>query len=202
MIDFTKDIEAYYEAEIKTIKALNKQELSEAMNCILAHYEAGSDIYTLGNGGSSATASHMVCDFNKGVCSELDKRFRFICLNDNIPTVMAVANDMNFEDVFLYQLEGRLRKEDLIIAISGSGNSHNVVKAVEYANKVGADVIAMTGYSGGKIAKMAKYHMHVPVDDMQITEDLHMGFDHMMMKIFWRYLMAKAGKEAIYRINQ
>lgn len=202
MVDFKKDIKAYYEAEIKVIESLNIDELNDAMNAILDHYEKGNDIYVFGNGGSSATASHMVVDFNKGVCSELEKRFRFICLNDNIPTLMAVANDVNFEDVFLYQLENKLRKDDLVIAISGSGNSHNVVKAVEYAKKVGSEVIGLTGYSGGKLAKMADYHMHVPADDMQITEDLHMGFDHMMMKVLWHYLMDKAGKEAIYRINQ
>ncbi|MDO5330490.1 MAG: SIS domain-containing protein [Bacillota bacterium] len=202
MVDFKDKIKAYYRLEIEIIEKLDVDSLNEALNCLLRHFEAGSRVYIMGNGGSSATASHFVCDFNKGVCSELDKRFDFICLNDNIPTLMAVANDISFENVFLYQLEHKLKKEDLVIAISGSGNSHNVVKAVEYAKSIGSEIIAMTGYSGGKLAKLCDIHMHVPVDDMQITEDLHMGFDHMMMKILWTYLMEKDGKQAIYRINQ
>jgi D-sedoheptulose 7-phosphate isomerase len=202
MEDFKKQIKEYYAREIKVIEDLDVEELNKAMNALLDHYEKGTTIYVFGNGGSSATASHMVCDFNKGTCSEVEKRFNFICLNDNIPTMMAVANDMSFEDVFYYQLENKLKKDDLILAISGSGNSHNVIKAVTYAKKMGCEVIGMTGYDGGKLDKMSDYHLHVPADDMQITEDLHMGFDHMMMQIFWKYLEAKAGKEAIYKINK
>jgi len=201
-MDFIKDIEEYYAREKAAIDALDKAELNEAMNALLDAYERGATVYVFGNGGSSATASHMVCDFNKGTCYDLDKKFKMVCLNDNIPIMMAIANDDSFENVFVYQLKDRLKKEDLILAISGSGNSHNVVKAVDYAREVGAKIIAMTGYSGGKIDKVADYHLHVPADDMQITEDLHMGFDHMIMQILWKYLQAKNGREAIYKINQ
>ena len=201
-MDFINEINEYYEREKKAIDSLNREELSDAMNALLAAYERGATVYVFGNGGSSATASHMVCDFNKGTCYDLEKKFKFVCLNDNLPILMAIANDDSFENVFVYQLKDRLKKDDLILAISGSGNSHNVVKAVEYAKSIGTEVIAMTGYSGGKIRKMADHFLHVPVDDMQITEDLHMGFDHMIMQIFWKYLAAKNGKEAIYKINQ
>lgn len=202
MIDFTKDINDYYDREKKAIDSLDRNELNAAMNALMGAYERAATIYVFGNGGSSATASHMVCDFNKGVSSELKKRFNFVCLNDNIPTLMAVANDVSFEDVFLYPLEGHLKKSDLVLAISGSGNSHNVVKAVEYAKGVGCEIVAMTGYDGGKIAKLADYHLHAPIDDMQIAEDLHMGFDHMIMQVFWRHLMAKEGKKAEYKTNK
>ncbi len=201
-MDFIKEINEYYEREKKVIDALDRKEINDAMNVLLAAYERDATVYVFGNGGSSATASHMVCDFNKGTCQDLDKKFRFVCLNDNLPILMAVANDDSFENVFLYQLKGKLRKEDVVLAISGSGNSHNVVKAVEYAKEVGAEIIAMTGYQGGKIRKMADHFLHVPVEDMQITEDIHMSFDHMIMQIFWKYLAAKNGKEAIYKINQ
>ena len=179
-MDFIKDIEEYYAREKAAIDALDKAELNKAMNALLDAYERGATVYVFGNGGSSATASHMVCDFNKGTCYDLDKKFKMVCLNDNIPIMMAIANDDSFENVFVYQLKDRLKKEDLILAISGSGNSHNVVKAVDYAREVGAKIIAMTGYSGGKIDKVADYHLHVPADDMQITEDLHMVLDHCM----------------------
>ena len=201
-MDFIDEINAYYAREKEVIDRLDRKELNDAMNALLDAYERGATVYVMGNGGSSATASHMVCDFNKGTCYELDKKFKFVCLNDNLPILMAIANDDSFENVFVYQLKDRLKKDDLVLAISGSGNSHNVVKAVEYAKQIGTPVIAMTGYSGGKIRKMADYFLHVPVDDMQITEDLHMGFDHMIMQIFWKYLAAKNGREAIYKINQ
>lgn len=201
-MDFIDEINAYYEREIAAINSLNRDELNAAMNALLEAYERGATVYVFGNGGSSATASHMVCDFNKGTCYELDTKFKFVCLNDNIPILMAIANDDSFENVFVYQLKDRLKKDDLILAISGSGNSHNVIKAIEYAKEVGTKVIGMTGYSGGKLRKMADYYLHVPVEDMQITEDLHMGFDHMIMQIFWKYLAKKNGKDAIYKINQ
>jgi D-sedoheptulose 7-phosphate isomerase len=198
MMDFAKDIEEYYAREAEAIRKLDKNAINQAMNCLLSHYERETDIYVFGNGGSSATASHMVCDFGKGASMGLPKRFRFLCLNDNVPTVMAVANDIGFDDVFYYQLENKLRKEDLVIAISGSGNSRNVIKAAAYAKKVGCDVIGMTGFDGGLLGKIADYRLHVPANDMQITEDLHMSFDHMMMQIIRKALAAreeKAGKK-------
>ena len=201
-MDFIDEINAYYEREKKAIDSLDRKEINEAMNALMAAYDRGATVYVMGNGGSSATASHMVCDFNKGTCYELDKKFKFVCLNDNIPILMAIANDDSFENVFVYQLKDRLKKEDVVLAISGSGNSHNVIKAVDYAKEVGATVIGVTGYSGGKLRQKADYFLHVPVDDMQITEDLHMGFDHLIMQIFWKYLAAKNGREAIYKINQ
>jgi D-sedoheptulose 7-phosphate isomerase len=200
-MDFIKEINDYYDREKATIDKLDRKELNAAMNALLEAYEKGATVYVFGNGGSSATASHMVCDFNKGTCYDLDKKFKFVCLNDNIPVMMALANDTSFEDVFYYQLLDRIQKSDYVLAISGSGNSHNIIKAVTYAKGLGCKIIGMTGYDGGKLAKLSDYQLHVPVDDMQITEDLHMGFDHMIMQIFWKYLAAKNGKDAIYKIN-
>ena len=201
-MDFIKEINEYYDREKKVIDALDRDEINAAMNALLEAYERGATVYVFGNGGSSATASHMVCDFNKGTCYELATTFKFVCLNDNIPLLMAISNDDSFENVFVYQLKDRLTKDDLVLAISGSGNSHNVIKAVDYAKGVGCKIIGMTGYSGGKLRQKADYFLHVPVDDMQITEDLHMGFDHMIMQIFWKYLASKNGREAVYKINQ
>ena len=193
MVDFTKDIRDYYAREVRAIGSLDPAELSRAMNALLSCYEREGTVYAFGNGGSSATASHMACDFNKGACANVGKRFRFVCLNDNVPTLTAVANDMSFDDVFFYQIEDKLREGDLVLAISGSGNSRNVLKAAEYAKGQGIEILAMTGYDGGRLDRLADYHLRVPADDMQIAEDLHMGFDHMMMQIFWRYLETRAG---------
>lgn len=182
-------IKAYYEKEIETIRSLDFNEIENAVQAIKDAYERGATIYTFGNGGSAATASHFVCDFNKGICEELDKKFNLICLNDNTPIVMAIANDISYEDVFSFQLVNKLKPTDLIIAISGSGNSKNVIKAVEYAKSIGCKVVGMTGYSGGKLNELADYRMHVPVEDMQIAEDLHMSFDHMMYRVLTDTLM-------------
>ena len=201
-MDFRDKIKNYLDLETKVIASLNIEEINETMNALLDCYNRGGTVYTCGNGGSASTATHMVCDFGKGTCYDLDKKFHFVCLNDNIPTIMAIANDDSYDNIFIYQLKDRLTKNDLLLAISGSGNSHNIVKAIDYAKEIGAKIIGVTGYSGGKLLKAADYHLHAPIDDMQITEDVHLIFNHMIMKIFWQYLHEINGKEAIYKINQ
>lgn len=184
MIDFKENMRRYIETEIDVLRNLDLDELNDAVNAIMDARARGGTIYTMGNGGSAATASHMVCDFAKGASDELcGKKFKFECLCDNTPIVMAIANDISYEDVFVYQLRGKLTPEDLVIAISGSGNSENVIRAVKYAKELGTPVVALTGYSGGKLRALADYRMHVNIDDMQITEDVHMMFDHMMMRV-------------------
>ena len=173
----------YYNREKKVIDSLDFDEIAEAVGTIAEAYEREAVIYIFGNGGSAATASHFVCDFNKGISIDKSKKFRMVCLNDSTATIMAVANDTSYDEIFRFQLEGRLKPEDLVIAISGSGNSKNVIRAVEYAREIGAKVVGITGYSGGRLGELSDYRMHVPVDDMQITEDLHMSFDHMMYRV-------------------
>lgn len=183
MTNFEKEIKEYYDGLTKAMSELNFKEISEAMNVLVNCYERGGTIYVFGNGGSSATASHMVCDFNKGVSLKKSKKFNFICLSDNTPILTALANDISYDDVFAYQIEKILNKDDLILAISGSGNSTNIVKACEVAKSQGVKIIGMTGYDGGKLYKMADYHLHAPINDMMKAEDIHMSFDHMMATI-------------------
>ena len=189
-----QDIINYYNREIETIKLLNFDEIERALSAIMEAYERDATIYIFGNGGSAATASHFVCDFNKGISEHFDKKFNLVCLNDNFPTMMSIANDISYEEVFSFPLKNRLKVTDLILAISGSGNSENVIKAVEYAKTVGTKVVGITGYNGGKLKELADYHMHVPVDDMQITEDIHMSFDHMMYRVIIDYLKNRTEK--------
>lgn len=188
MVDFKNAIKEYYEREIECIKRFNLDEINEAMNIILDTYNNGGTIYVCGNGGSASTASHMQNDFNKGISEYVDKKFNFYCLNDNVSTMMAVANDIGYEEVFRFPLLNKITDKDLFVGISGSGNSKNVLNAAKYAKERGAKVVGITGYSGGKLKEMADYKMHVDENDMQIAEDLHMTFDHMMMKIFYNYL--------------
>ena len=175
-----KLIKSYLDQEIDVINRLNLDDINAAVQAIWAAYEREATIYIFGNGGSAATASHFVCDFNKGISEKKDKKFHFVCLSDNVAQMMAIANDYSFDDIFRYPLVKRLKASDLVIAISGSGNSKNVIRAVEYAKEIGTPVIGITGYHGGKLKEMADYHMDAMVDDMQISEDLHMIFDHMM----------------------
>ena len=103
-------------------------------------------------------------------------------------TIMAIANDIGYEEVFRFQLRGVLEPGDVLVAISGSGNSVNVLNAVNYAREQGNQVIGVTGYDGGKLKKLSSVSLHVPVNGMQVTEDVHMMFDHLMMSVFYKYL--------------
>ena len=173
-------IKSYFDREIEVIKRLNIDDINEAVQAIWAAYERDATIYIFGNGGSAATASHYVCDFNKGISENKEKKFNFVCLNDNYPQMMAIANDISYDEIFRFPLINKLKSTDLVIGISGSGNSKNVIRAVEYAKEVGTPVIGITGYHGGKLKELSDYHMDVMEDDMQISEDIHMIFDHMM----------------------
>ena len=188
MKDYISEINTYLEHEIDTLKALDVNEINAALNLLLETFEGGNTVFVFGNGGSSATASHFQNDFNKGVSEHTEKKFNFQCLNDNVATVMAVANDIGFDEVFRFQLIGHMRPGDVVLAISGSGNSRNVINAVEYAKEQGAKVIGLTGFGGGKLKELSDVSLHVPVNSMQITEDIHMVFDHLMMSIFYRSL--------------
>ncbi len=187
-MDFIEDIQQYREKEIAVLNSLDLEKINEAMNVLVDAWRNGNDIYVFGNGGSASTASHMANDFNKGISEHLEKKFRMHCLCDNVATLMAIANDVDYSQVFCHQLEGILREGDVVIAISGSGNSANVVKAVEYAKACGCRSIGITGYSGGRLKEISDFHMHAPVDDMQITEDIHMFFNHMMMSVLTKRL--------------
>jgi len=186
--DFSYEINQYFSVLKSAIDHISRSELSKFLNILLDALERKASIYIMGNGGSAATASHFAADFNKGLSYGKARRFRMICLNDNVPTLTAYANDVAYEDIFVEQLRNFLEKEDVVIAISGSGNSLNVLKAVEYANETGACTVGITGYDGGKLRKIAKYYVIVPMNDMQITEDLHMVFDHLAYSILQQVL--------------
>ena len=185
-MEYKDMIRQYIRDEIDTLQRLDVDAIDAVMQELARAFERGSTVYVFGNGGSSSTASHYQNDFNKGISEHTEKKFNFLCLNDNIPTMMAIANDIGFEEVFRFQLRGHLKPGDLVFAISGSGNSKNVLNAVEYAKGQGNKVVAITGYDGGKLDAMADLHLRAPVMSMQITEDIHMLFDHLIMSIFYK----------------
>lgn len=184
MIDFVNKIDSYFDKLKLTIDNLDRKEINEFINLLLKARDEGKFIFIMGNGGSAATASHFVCDFNKGASYGCKgRRFKFVCLNDNSAELMAYANDVGYEDVFVEPLKNFLNEGDVVIGISGSGNSKNVLKAIEYANDNKAITVGITGYDGGLLKTIAKHSVNVNVDDMQISEDIHMIFDHLSMSI-------------------
>lgn len=187
-MDFSRDLKNYFDNMKKVIDSIESEQVQSAMGAIMDAYRRNSSIYIFGNGGSASTASHIVCDFNKGISMGLDNKFNFVCLNDNMATLMAISNDVSYDKIFSIQLEGKLKKGDLVFGISGSGNSKNVIKAVEYAKSCGNEVISLTGYDGGKLSKLSDYPIHVPIDDMQKAEDSHMMILHAMAQVIAKNL--------------
>lgn len=183
MKDYKEMLQHYMELERKAYDNLPLDDINEVMNVLENARVSDKQIFICGNGGSSATASHYVCDFDKGVSHDHGQknRYNFICLSDNVPTMMAIANDISYDEIFRIPLINKMSDGDVVIGISGSGNSENVVRALNYANENGGITVAITGYDGGKMKNIAKYNIHVAIDNMQIAEDLHMMLDHMMM---------------------
>lgn len=181
--DFKPAIAGYVQRLQEAIDRLDHNAVNLFIQTLLRARREKRRIFIMGNGGSAATASHFCCDFNKGASGEGFPRFRFICLNDNMPTLMAYANDQSYNDVFVEQLKNLFEPGDVVIGISGSGNSANVLKAMEYANANGGQTIGLCGYNGGKLKNVASMSIHIAVNDMQISEDLHMILDHLCMKV-------------------
>ncbi|MCT4624243.1 MAG: SIS domain-containing protein [Schleiferiaceae bacterium] len=179
----------YIDLVKQALDDLNREEIDNLIEAFYTTYQNGGNIYTFGNGGSGASASHAAGDFLKGASYGLDQRFKMICLNDNLPSMMAIANDIGWDDIFVEPLKNFLSEKDLVIGISGSGNSKNVVKAIDYANAKGATTVALTGFKGGKINEMANVPVHVPVMDMEVTEDIHMVIFNIVKKEMMSRLM-------------
>ena len=183
--------ESYTESLIETLRKLDFTQVNKLTQAFLKARENGNSIFTFGNGGSGATASHAAGDFLKGASYGLEKRFRMICLNDNLPSMMAIANDIGYEDIFIEPLKNFIEVGDVAIGISGSGNSENVVKAMKYAKEKGALTVAMCGFKGGKISEMADIVLHADVMDMEVTEDVHMAIFNMVKKSVMQELLGE-----------
>lgn len=140
----------------------------------------GATVFILGNGGSAATASHFACDLSKGTLVQGGPRFRALALTDNLPLITAWSNDVDYADVFVEQLKSLLRPGDVVIGISGSGNSENVVRALRWAKERMARTIAMVGFDGGRLRSVADLVVWVPCSVMEQVEDVHLILEHMI----------------------
>jgi D-sedoheptulose 7-phosphate isomerase len=175
---------AYGKNLIETIQTIDAAKVTEAIDWLRDARDKGKAIFVAGNGGSAATASHFVCDMLKGASLGRPSRFRIQALHDSMPTLTAYANDLHYQDAAVEQLKNFASSGDIYMAISGSGNSPNVIRAMEYANSAGCRTIALTGRDGGKLGPLAHLNIQVPEQHMGRIEDAHHIICHMMCYSF------------------
>lgn len=172
----------YLDKLSRLLETLDREMIDNAAKTVCDTWLSGKQIITLGNGGSSLTALHFINDWNKSVFMSTNRPFKGRSLVDNVGLLMSYGNDLSFEDIFASQLKNILEPGDLVLAISGSGNSENVIRAVDFANANGGVTLGLCGYSGGRLKEKAQQVLWVPVDDMQLSEDVHAIFGHMVMQ--------------------
>ncbi|MDO8684012.1 MAG: SIS domain-containing protein [Armatimonadota bacterium] len=173
-------VKEYLTQLVKVIESLPEEKVQDFVDTIAEAYNNDRQVVFLGNGGSAATASHFACDMQKGIGAAGPKRFKAMALTDNVPVITAWANDTDYSRIFVGQIDTWVNPGDLVIAISGSGNSPNVIEAVELANKKGAITYGLTGFDGGRLAKIAKKSIVVHSNNMQQIEDVHIVLDHLV----------------------
>lgn len=181
-----------YKTELlKALELIDLDKVTQAIEWFREARDAGRTIFVCGNGGSAATASHFACDVVKGASYERDQRFRIMALTDNLPTLTAYSNDCGYDVVFAEQLRNFAKPGDLVMAISGSGNSPNVLRAMEYANAAGCRTIALTGRDGGRLGPMAQLNIQIGVPHMGRIEDAHLVVCHMIAYCFMEQPVAR-----------
>ena len=167
-----------------TLGGIDVGKVATAIEWFTQARDQGRAIFVAGNGGSQATAAHFVCDMVKGASFGKDSRFRIVALNESMPTVTAYSNDVGYADAVVEQLKNFAQAGDLYMAISGSGNSPNVVRAMEYARSIGCRTLALTGRDGGKLGELAELNLHVAEAHMGRIEDAHHVICHMICYSF------------------
>ena len=178
-----ESIQRYLDEVRHTLAALPLQRISEVVDVLLSANYVGSTIFTMGNGGSAATASHFACDLMKGTITPDRPRFRVMALTDNVPLMTAWSNDVAYEDVFVEQLRGLMGRGDVVVAFSGSGNSPNVLRAVELARQMGGITIGFSGFAGGRLSKLVDVPVVVRCDCMEQIEDVHITLCHLIATV-------------------
>jgi D-sedoheptulose 7-phosphate isomerase len=174
----------YKTGVLQAIETIELEKVGQAIDILIQARDEGRRIFVCGNGGSASTASHFVCDMVKGASFQRGRRFRIMALTDSLPTITAYANDAGYDCVFVEQLKNFAEPGDVVMAISGSGNSPNVLRAVEYANSIGCRTIALSGRNGGKLGPMAQLNLQASEPHMGRIEDVHMIVMHMICYYF------------------
>src|SRR3989344_3162 len=178
-------INGYISELIRCLTSLDNEKIELVIDVLVTAYKKDRKVFILGNGGAASTSSHMACDLGKGtlqrVYDNTERRFRVISLVDNVALMTAFANDLSFDDIFVQQLRNLVETDDVVIALSGSGNSQNVVKAIEYAKLCGAKTIGILGFkTGGKLGSIADYSIIVDSNHYGPIEDIQLVLNHMI----------------------
>jgi D-sedoheptulose 7-phosphate isomerase len=180
------DARQYFEELQRVVIGISHAGLNQIADMFGNANESRRMVYVFGNGGSASLASHFACDLGKGTayCNG-GKRFRVLALTDNLPSLTASANDSSYEDVFSEQLKNFIQPRDVVFAISGSGNSKNVLNALQLAREVGATTVGLSGFQGGAMKALCQICIIVPSDNMQIIEDVHLAMAHSIFRIVY-----------------
>ncbi len=188
MLGATLGVKDYLSRVSEEIAKLDSGAVETLSDLIEERYETGKFVFIIGNGGSGANASHLCEDLAKCTLRDFEnqRRLKVLSLNDNVPWITAIANDINYEGIFAEQLKNLASPGDLLLAISGSGNSPNILKAVDWANKNGLTTHGITGFDGGKLKRLAQHNLHVAVDDMGMVESLHQVVFHWLIDDLYR----------------
>lgn len=171
-------VSAYLDEVEGVIRSISRADVRAVVDRLFDGWIHGHTTYIIGNGGSASTASHMMNDLNKMTTLEGKARFRAIALTDNMPYITAIGNDIEYADIFVEQLRNLLRPKDLLIAISGSGNSENLIRAAKYARESGASVIGLCGNPGSRLCESADVVVTVPAQSICQQEDGHLVVNH------------------------
>ena len=172
--------EAYFQAIRTAQDSVDRAALAQAGEILATAYDNRAGVYVCGNGGSAAISNHLVCDHLKGTQTDTGLRPRVVSLSSNVETMTAVANDISYDEVFVYQLRTLADPGDVLISVSSSGDSENVVRACQWARDNGVSVISMTGFGGGRTRELADVNLHVDGDNYGVVEDLHQGLMHIL----------------------
>ena len=175
-------IENYIKQHNKIIASLDVKEIKQAIDLIAETVKNGNRVAVCGNGGSAVAASHYITDWNKMIYTHKNTKFNGICLSDNVGLITAYSNDLSYSDVFSEQVKNLLSKNDLLITLSGSGNSENVIKATKVAKEMKIKSLTICGYDGGNLKEISDNYVWIRSFDMQICEDAQTVFGHMVMK--------------------
>jgi D-sedoheptulose 7-phosphate isomerase len=187
------DIERYWHGLADVARAMPFEAIAGAADILLDCHRRRGTVFVVGNGGSAATASHFACDLAKGTRNDFAPAFRVMPLTDNVPLISAWANDTSYDRVFAEQLSALLKNGDVLVVISASGNSPNVLAATDVAARTNAFTIALTGRNGGRLAQIADLAVHVPSDDIQHVEDAHLAISHSLCVVLRERLRSEAG---------
>ena len=177
-------VRKYINTLIEHLNNIDQNQITDVYEVLKEARDNGSTIFICGNGGTSATASHFTGDLIKGASYNKDKRFKVICLNDNIPALSAYSNDVSYEVAYVEQLKNFLQKGDVVIGISGSGNSINILNVINFANENSAKTVSIVGFENNKLQEISNYVIHANCNHMLMAEDIHMIFTHILTSLF------------------